>query len=242
MTVADPEAGRTDQAELDKAAGRPEDADQWTARLRTTAVDALPPQRLLPDRQPAYVASWIYVFGVVTVSALIVVIVTGWCWPSWARPGGTSRRPACSSTPSTCGASRSSSSPWSCTCGASSSWPPGVVGARRRGSPAWCPSWCPWARPSPATCPSRTSTPSGSAPRPRTGSTPPVPGAIFNVTNFGQMLMWHITLLPLCVVPWSGSTCSWSASGEWCPPSRRQETRPPPASRPVPDGDGGGEP
>jgi quinol-cytochrome oxidoreductase complex cytochrome b subunit len=25
-------------------------------------------------------------------------------------------------------------------------------------------------------------------------------GAIFNVTNFGQMLMWHITLLPLCVL------------------------------------------
>ena len=25
-------------------------------------------------------------------------------------------------------------------------------------------------------------------------------GAIFNVTNFGQMLMWHIVLLPLCVV------------------------------------------
>ncbi len=25
-------------------------------------------------------------------------------------------------------------------------------------------------------------------------------GAIFNVTNFGQMLMWHIMLLPLAVV------------------------------------------
>jgi ubiquinol-cytochrome c reductase cytochrome b subunit len=25
-------------------------------------------------------------------------------------------------------------------------------------------------------------------------------GAIFNVTNFGQMLMWHIMLLPLVVV------------------------------------------
>ena len=25
-------------------------------------------------------------------------------------------------------------------------------------------------------------------------------GAIFNVTNFGQMLMWHIVLLPLVVV------------------------------------------
>jgi ubiquinol-cytochrome c reductase cytochrome b subunit len=25
-------------------------------------------------------------------------------------------------------------------------------------------------------------------------------GAVFNVTNFGQMLMWHIMLLPLCIV------------------------------------------
>jgi quinol---cytochrome c reductase cytochrome b subunit, bacillus type len=25
-------------------------------------------------------------------------------------------------------------------------------------------------------------------------------GAIFNVTNFGQMLMWHILLLPLAIV------------------------------------------
>ncbi len=59
------------------AADRPEDADQWTAKLRHAAVEALPPQRLLPDRQPAYVASWIYVFGVVTIAALAVVIVTG---------------------------------------------------------------------------------------------------------------------------------------------------------------------
>ena len=25
-------------------------------------------------------------------------------------------------------------------------------------------------------------------------------GAVFNVTNFGQMIMWHIMLLPLCIV------------------------------------------
>ena len=31
----------------------------------------------MPDRQPAYVASWIYVFGVLTMAALSVVIVTG---------------------------------------------------------------------------------------------------------------------------------------------------------------------
>ena len=54
-----------------------EDAEQWTAKLRNAAIDALPPQRLMPDRQPAYVASWIYVFGVLTLAALAVVIATG---------------------------------------------------------------------------------------------------------------------------------------------------------------------
>src|SRR6185312_2190494 len=34
----------------------------WTGRVRRRAVDALPPERLLPDKQPSYVASWIYIF------------------------------------------------------------------------------------------------------------------------------------------------------------------------------------
>ena len=37
----------------------------------------LPPGKLLPDRQPAYVASWIYVFGVTTLAALLIVLGTG---------------------------------------------------------------------------------------------------------------------------------------------------------------------
>ena len=36
----------------------------WTNRVRRFATRVLPPGKLLPDRQPAYVASWIYVFGV----------------------------------------------------------------------------------------------------------------------------------------------------------------------------------
>lgn len=52
-------------------------ARQWTARVRRTTVSAFPPERLLPDRQPAYMASWIYVFGVLTVVSLVWVIVTG---------------------------------------------------------------------------------------------------------------------------------------------------------------------
>jgi quinol-cytochrome oxidoreductase complex cytochrome b subunit len=41
------------------------------------AVAALPPDRLLPDRQPAYVSSWIYVFGVLCLAALLVVLASG---------------------------------------------------------------------------------------------------------------------------------------------------------------------
>src|SRR6202050_5404977 len=53
------------------------DATMWTSRLRRRALRLLPPGKLLPDRQPAYVASWVYVFGVATLAALAVVIVSG---------------------------------------------------------------------------------------------------------------------------------------------------------------------
>jgi len=52
-------------------------AGLWTARLRRRAVRTLPPAKLLPDSQPAYVASWIYVFGVGALAALGVAIVSG---------------------------------------------------------------------------------------------------------------------------------------------------------------------
>jgi quinol-cytochrome oxidoreductase complex cytochrome b subunit len=49
----------------------------WTTRVRERAVGALPPDRLLPDEQPTYVASWIYVFGVLSIAAFAVVVATG---------------------------------------------------------------------------------------------------------------------------------------------------------------------
>src|SRR5690242_2926108 len=55
----------------------PGDERMWTARFRRRALTALPPDKLLPDRQPAYVASWVYVFGVASLAALGVVIVSG---------------------------------------------------------------------------------------------------------------------------------------------------------------------
>jgi quinol-cytochrome oxidoreductase complex cytochrome b subunit len=57
----------------------------WTGALRRRAVRALPPEKLLPDRQPAYVSSWIYVFGVLTIAALVWVLVSG-AWLAVAGP------------------------------------------------------------------------------------------------------------------------------------------------------------
>ena len=59
------------------AAPDPGDADMWTAKVRTKIVGTLPPKKLLPDRQPAYVASWVYVFGVGTLVALGFAIASG---------------------------------------------------------------------------------------------------------------------------------------------------------------------
>lgn len=49
----------------------------WTAALRRRVQTAVPADKLLPDRQPVYVASWIYVFGVLTLAALLVVLASG---------------------------------------------------------------------------------------------------------------------------------------------------------------------
>ncbi len=51
--------------------------NMWTARVRNFMLKVLPPHKLLPDRQPAYVASWIYVFGVATLAALGMVVLSG---------------------------------------------------------------------------------------------------------------------------------------------------------------------
>lgn len=59
----------------------------WSARLRAATLEKHTPEDLLPDTQPAYVASWIYVFGILTLSALGMIIASGLVLtlkgPSW---------------------------------------------------------------------------------------------------------------------------------------------------------------
>jgi len=54
-----------------------EKSASWTLRVRKVIARQLPIEHLLPDRQPYYVGSWIYVFGVVTIAALLWVVVSG---------------------------------------------------------------------------------------------------------------------------------------------------------------------
>ncbi len=55
----------------------PEAKGSWTGRVRSAGLALLPPEKLLPDGQPTYVASWIYVFGVASIAALIVIVTSG---------------------------------------------------------------------------------------------------------------------------------------------------------------------
>ena len=83
---ADP-AGASSAYDADDALPLPGDERMWTARMRGWAVRAFPPGKLLPDRQPSYVASWVYVFGVLTLAAFVDILATGvvlvWKGPSW---------------------------------------------------------------------------------------------------------------------------------------------------------------
>jgi len=69
--------------------GADEDRDMWTNKVRRLATRILPPGKLLPDRQPAYVRSWVYVFGVGSLAAFALACVSGFALalggPDWWR-------------------------------------------------------------------------------------------------------------------------------------------------------------
>jgi ubiquinol-cytochrome c reductase cytochrome b subunit len=49
----------------------------WTLRTRQWIDRRLPMDHLLPERQPYFVGSWVYVFGVATIAALVWVVGSG---------------------------------------------------------------------------------------------------------------------------------------------------------------------
>ncbi len=84
-----PAADLADPAGRDADDGADEDRDMWTNRVRRFATRVLPPGKLLPDRQPGYVRSWVYVFGVGSLAAFVVACVSGFALalggPDWWR-------------------------------------------------------------------------------------------------------------------------------------------------------------
>jgi quinol-cytochrome oxidoreductase complex cytochrome b subunit len=173
---------------------------QWTTRLRTRVVSSLPPEKLLPDTQPTYVSSWIYVLGVATLASLIVVIATGCVLalggPSWWHN---------SSIGNFCNAlhlwsveiffftmvvhlwGKFAMAAW--RGGRAMTWMTGVVTflvsivAAFTGYLSQSNFDSQWI-----------------STQAKDGINATGAGGVFNVLNLGQMLMWHIVLLPLVAV------------------------------------------
>ena len=64
----------------------------WTRALRQEVTRRLPASHLLPDEQPAYVRSAVYLFGVLTIASFAFVILTGvvlaFFGPQWWHTSG----------------------------------------------------------------------------------------------------------------------------------------------------------
>jgi quinol-cytochrome oxidoreductase complex cytochrome b subunit len=53
------------------------ESSSWTLAIRRLLQRKLPLVHLLPDRQPVFVGSWVYIFGVVAIAGLIWVVASG---------------------------------------------------------------------------------------------------------------------------------------------------------------------
>ena len=172
----------------------------WTSRVRRFATRILPPGKLLPDRQPAYVASWIYVFGVGSLAAFGVAVVSGFALavggPDWWHYNSV-------------GHFFNSLHLWSVELFMAllviHLWGKFWMAAWR-GKRAW--TWitgvvafaasvveCFTGYVSQQNFDSQWISTSGKDAFNSVGV-----GAFFNVMNFGQMLMWHIVLVPIVLV------------------------------------------
>ena len=177
----------------------------WTNRVRRFAIRILPPGKLLPDRQPAYVASWIYVFGVASLAAFGVAVVSGFALalggPDWWHYNSV-------------GHFFNSLHLWSVELFMAllviHLWGKFWMAAWR-GKRAW--TWitgvvafvasvveCFTGYVSQQNFDSQWISASG-----KDAFNPVGIGAFFNIMNFGQMLMWHIVLIPIVLVALIGA-------------------------------------
>jgi hypothetical protein len=182
-----------------------EDAGMWTNRVRRFATRVLPPGKLLPDRQPGYVASWIYVFGVGSLAAFGVAVVSGFAialgGPDWWHYNSV-------------GHFFNSLHLWSVELFMAllviHLWGKFWMAAWR-GKRAW--TWvtgvvafvasvveCFTGYVSQQNFDAQWISASG-----KDAFNPVGVGAFFNIMNFGQMLMWHIVLIPIVLIALIGA-------------------------------------
>jgi quinol-cytochrome oxidoreductase complex cytochrome b subunit len=73
----------------------PAEHSSWTLALRHFLERRLPLKNVLPDRQPYYVGSWVYIFGVVSIAGLVWVVGSGVVLalfgPQWWHQSGVGR-------------------------------------------------------------------------------------------------------------------------------------------------------
>lgn len=66
-----------------------------TGKVREGLAHALPPEQLLPDEQPAYVHSYVYLFGILTLASFAMLILSGIILalfgPQWWHSSGVGR-------------------------------------------------------------------------------------------------------------------------------------------------------
>ncbi len=73
----------------------PAEPSSWTLSIRRFLQRSLPLKHLLPDRQPVFVGSWVYIFGVVAIAGLMWVVGSGVVLalfgPQWWHQSGVGR-------------------------------------------------------------------------------------------------------------------------------------------------------
>lgn len=72
--------GAAKQVEIgqpDDRPGEPAEKGNWTRSVRDGISQRWPWHQLLPDRQPRYLASWVYIFGVAAIASLVWIVASG---------------------------------------------------------------------------------------------------------------------------------------------------------------------